>query len=154
MTSFSSNSCNVECQDSCHTSSWSEWSTCKPRHCNENYKIDDSGGGIGYQKPSIPGKQNVSQLESVNTILKWIGRFSNTIRFIWGMWKVADMHIHIIRTTFINKNEFESNLLRLMGGDDECYTIVNLTTTAKQTWNEIVISFSNVYTLYKHCNRI
>ena len=55
-------SCNVECQDSCPTTSWSEWSTCKPRHCNENYRIQEGGssGGIGYQKPSIPGKENMS----------------------------------------------------------------------------------------------
>ena len=55
-------SCNVECQDTCATSSWTEWSTCKPRHCNENYREEDRVE-IGYQKPSIPGKQNVSQLE-------------------------------------------------------------------------------------------
>ena len=48
-------SCNVECQDTCATSSWTEWSTCKPRHCNENYREEDRVG-IGYQKPSIPGK--------------------------------------------------------------------------------------------------
>ena len=62
-------SCNVECQDSCPTTSWSEWSTCKPRHCNENYRIQEGGssGGIGYQKPSIPGKQKyVTQLETPN----------------------------------------------------------------------------------------
>lgn len=57
-------SCDVECQNTCSTTSWSEWSTCKPRHCNENYRIQEESG-IGYQKPSIPGKQNVSQLESV-----------------------------------------------------------------------------------------
>ena len=61
-------SCNVECQDTCYTSTWSEWSTCKPRHCNENYRLQE-GGGIGYQKPSIPGKQNMSQLESAKTNL-------------------------------------------------------------------------------------
>ena len=55
-------SCNVECQDTCATSSWTEWSTCKPRHCNENYREEDRVG-IGYQKPSIPGKWNVSQHE-------------------------------------------------------------------------------------------
>ena len=57
-------SCDVEYQDTCSTTLWSEWSTCKPLHCNENYRIQE-GGGIGYQKLSIPGKQNVSQFELV-----------------------------------------------------------------------------------------
>ena len=60
---FLYSSCNVECEDSCPTTSWSEWSTCNPRHCNENYRIQEGGGGspggIGYQKPSIPGNQKM-----------------------------------------------------------------------------------------------
>ena len=72
-------SCNVECQDTCATSSWTEWSTCKPRHCNENYREEDRVG-IGYQKPSIPGK--------LKCIPAWaagkIGDF-NIIVIIWEL---------------------------------------------------------------------